>query len=75
MGEGGPLDLGKVWTARALADAEQINPSRIRQLCLEGRFPNAVKVGHSWLIPDADVQDWKTYHRDRRYSHWSKSDR
>jgi len=69
-GKPGPLDLTNVWTSKDLAEAEQLNPSRVRQLCLEGRFPNAFKVGKTWVIPDQDVQTWREKHRDRRYSHW-----
>jgi len=72
--KGGPLDLGKVWTAETLAQAEGFNPSRVRQLCLEGRFPGARKLGKAWIIPDDDVQAWREQDRDRRFKHWQQKD-
>lgn len=34
--------------------------SRVRQLCLAGAFPNAVKRGGrgAWLIPQSDLDAW-----------------
>lgn len=29
-----------------------VTPSRIRQLCLTGRIPEAEKVGNTWIIPE-----------------------
>jgi len=58
----------RFWTTQALAEKAGVYPSRIRQLCISGRFPGATKVGKkSWLIPDDDAQRWLTSDRDRRY--------
>ena len=35
-----------------------VNNSRIRQLCIEGRFQGAFKVGDSWLIPRNIVENY-----------------
>jgi len=63
------------WTTGDVAAEADVNASRIRQLCLEGRFPNAVKRGRDWLIPDDDVQRWLSEDRDRRFAHYRKKDR
>ena len=64
LGQG--QDLGKVWTSRQLAEVGGVNRSRIRQLCIEGRFPGAFKLGNSWVIPDEDARVWLDSDRDRR---------
>ena len=36
-----------------------ITDSRIRRLCLDGRFEGAIKAGKSWLIPRIAVGNFK----------------
>ena len=67
-GGGSPSDVGKVWTSDQLAKAGGVNRSRIRQLCIEGRFAGAFKFGHSWAIPDAAARRWLDEDRDRRFT-------
>lgn len=57
----------RVWSAEELAAAGGVNVSRIRQLCIAGRFPRAFKFAKSWAIPDGDARAWLTADRDRRY--------
>ena len=45
-----------VWTAKRLAAAVGLDPSRIRQLLLEGSELRGVKVGATWMIPEAEAQ-------------------
>jgi len=54
-----------LWTVQAVAWAVGVTEGRIRQLLGEGRFPNASKLGRSWLIPGADVRAYFG-HPDRR---------
>ena len=35
-----------------------VNNSRIRQLCLAGRFSGAFKFGDTWLIPRVSVENY-----------------
>lgn len=35
-----------------------VNNSRIRQICIEGRFQGAFKVGETWLIPRNLVENY-----------------
>ena len=35
-----------------------VNNSRIRQICIEGRFQGAFKVGETWLIPRNTVENY-----------------
>lgn len=62
----GTLVLGgdgeSVSTSEAATRLE-ISDRRVRQLCLEGRFPSARKAGHTWLISENDVVN---YRRTRR---------
>lgn len=57
-------------TTREVADAGGVTIGRVRQLCIEGRFPNARRVGPVlrglWLIPAEDVDRWLTHGRDLR---------
>ena len=36
-----------------------VDDSRIRRLCLDGRFEGAIKAGKSWLIPRISVMNFK----------------
>ena len=36
-----------------------ISTARIRQLCLDGRFEGALKIGRSWIIPREAVLNHK----------------
>jgi len=66
---GNPVSVGggKVWTTDELAAEAGVNKSRIRQLCISGRFPGAFKFGNSWAIPDDAAQVWLKADRDRRF--------
>ena len=35
-----------------------VNNSRVRQICLAGRFAGAFKFGDTWLIPRAAVENY-----------------
>jgi len=64
---GSPVSVSaRAWTSGELAAAGRVNASRIRQLCISGRFPGARKFGRDWLIPDDAAQVWLTVDRDRR---------
>lgn len=41
-----------------VADLLHVNNSRIRQLCLAGRFLGAFKFGDTWLIPRKAVENY-----------------
>ena len=47
----------KMWSTRDLAERAGVDPSRIRQLLIEGRI-NAGKVGGVWVIPDREAKRW-----------------
>ena len=40
-----------------------ISQSRISQLCTEGRFQGASKIGWSWIIPKVAVENFKPQKR------------
>ena len=40
-----------------------ISQSRISQLCTEGRFKGASKIGWSWIIPKVAVENFKPLKR------------
>lgn len=66
---GEPVVLSqRVWTSVELGKMAGVTPSRIRQLCIAGRLPGAVKVGRDWLVPDDVAQVWLKHDRDRRRS-------
>ena len=44
-----------VWTAKRLAAAVGLDPSRIRQLLIEDSELHGVKVGATWMIPEAEA--------------------
>ena len=47
------------------------NPANVRQKCLRGTLPGAVKVGRDWLIPaDAPYPDARV--TSGRYTNWRK---
>lgn len=54
-------------TLKEAAARAGVNQSRLRQLVGKGRFPGAVKPGHDWLLPEADLVRWLEEDRDRRY--------
>jgi len=47
-----------------------VSDVRVRQACLEGKMPNAFKVGYTWLIPVEDFEKWS---RDPARLHWKQS--
>lgn len=55
-------------TLKQASERAGVNPSRLRQLLKDGRFPGAVKPGpRLWLIPEADLVRFLEEDRDRRY--------
>jgi excisionase family DNA binding protein len=54
-------------TLKQAAERAGVTPSRMRQLVLKKRFPGAIKPGHDWLIPEADLVRYMQEDRDRRY--------
>ena len=42
-------------TALEAAQLIGVNDSRIRQICIEGKFEGAFKLGETWLIPRKSV--------------------
>ena len=61
MAEGGSVVL----TAREVSERIGVDTSRIRQLCIEGRFPGAVKLSNRWFIPDSGLAAYLE-HPDKR---------
>lgn len=47
-------------TTREAAQRIGVKGRRIRQLCEQGEFPGARKVGWGWLIPEEDVVAYLT---------------
>lgn len=43
------------FTSERVAERIGVNRSRVRQLCIEGRFPGAVKMARTWFIPESGV--------------------
>ena len=43
-----------------------ITQGRISQLCNEGRFQGATKIGWSWLIPKTSVENFEPLKRGRK---------
>ena len=49
---------GKVnWTTQELADFLGLDPSRIRQVLLDGSL-RGEKRGRDWIIPDREARRW-----------------
>lgn len=44
--------MRRLLSTRAFAEAQGLTEGRIRQLLLEGRIPEATRVGRRWLIPE-----------------------
>ena len=44
--------------AEEAANMIKVNKSRIRQICLAGRFTGAFKVGNIWFIPRTSVNGY-----------------
>ena len=36
-----------------------VTRARVSTLCINGRFPNMVRVGHFWLIPRKSVEEYE----------------
>jgi hypothetical protein len=54
---GDPNDTKTPWTTSSLAEAAQVDQSRIRQLLLAGKLQGQ-KLGRDWLIPYEEGQRW-----------------
>ena len=52
-------------TGREVADRLDVDDSRVRQLCIAGRFPGALKLSNRWFIPEAAVEEYER-HPDKR---------
>lgn len=44
--------------AEEAAEMIKVNQSRIRQICIAGRFKGAFKVGNIWFIPRVSVKGY-----------------
>jgi len=55
-----------VLTGREVADRLGIDDSRVRQLCIAGRFPGAMKVSNRWFIPESGLDEYLQQGRDWR---------
>ena len=43
-----------------------VTQGRISQLCSEGRFQGATKIGWSWIIPKTSIENFERYKRGRK---------
>ena len=50
-------------TAKEASKILNVNDSRIRQICIEGKFEGAFKLADTWLIP---YQAVKNYNRGKK---------
>lgn len=55
-------------TARIAAKRLGVRESRVRQLCIAGRLPGAMKVGRQWLIPEGSWPEPTGFGRPPRWS-------
>lgn len=46
-------------TSAEVADLTGYGYKHIGLLCRQGKFPNALKKGHTWLIPRSDVEAYE----------------
>ena len=53
------IDTNDYVDASEAAKILGIKRARISQLCNDGRFPGQVKIGHFWLIPRAEVEEFQ----------------
>lgn len=54
------------WTASELALAVGVDPSRIRQLLIDGKQLTGVKFGKMWTITDSEAKRFiEQYKRDK----------
>ena len=53
-------------TALEAAQITGLNDSRIRQICIEGKFAGAFKIGDTWLIPRKSVSRYMPGKRGRK---------
>ncbi len=44
----------------------KITQGRISQLCIQGRFQGAMKIGWSWIIPKVAIENFKPRRRGPR---------
>ena len=49
-----------------VAQMLKVTQGRISQLCSEGRFEGATKIGWSWIIPKIAVENFKRYKRGKK---------
>lgn len=53
--------MADYWTVKELAEAANLDPSRIRQLILGGEI-SAVKIANTWFIGSDVAQNWLMKH-------------
>jgi excisionase family DNA binding protein len=53
-----PLDLEDVMKISEIAKKVKVNSNTVTRWCNKGYFPNAFRVGSSWRIPRADVENY-----------------
>jgi len=46
------------WTTVELAEAAHVEPSRIRQLLIEGEDLTGYHLGRDWRVPDSVARGW-----------------
>lgn len=52
------MNISLLTTAQA-AEVLSLSVRRVKQLCTDGRFPGARKLGRDWLIPAGDVASFE----------------
>ena len=52
------IDTDEYIDAVTAAEILGLTRSRVSILCLNGRFPGQVKIGHFWLIPRKSVENY-----------------
>ena len=55
MTKANPTDLSDVMTIGEIAQNLRVTIRTVQRWCMEGRFPNAYRVGRPWRVPKADV--------------------
>ncbi len=51
------MDNRRNWTTKDLANAAGVDPSRIRQLLIEGRI-RGEKAGPVWVVANREAKRW-----------------
>ena len=65
------MDIGNMIPIAEYAEQLGKNPANIRQKCLRGTMPGAVKIGRDWFVPkDAVYTDSRV--KSGKYREWRK---